>query len=238
MQEGHHSIYRFSGIQLPGILFWSVSGSSQHACVPETPLSSQQQFYTLKEMLLCVRCTVLTDTIENCWFSNSQFYFKCCFGFPRPTMMISSVGLVNVVEVKRTQRLMSGKGKSDFPVSYELSHPGIILHFNSCGALHTWPPVPVLYSPNLSWSELCLIFELAFTIERFITYISLTKAQITLLVIIIMIKWTFKLHVMCSEVKVLKCGFIHHLTTCVYNFSKIVVCMGQSFHTGVHIFFC
>lgn len=67
------------------------------------PLSSQQQFYTLKEMLLCVRCTVLTDTIENCWFSNSQFYFKCCFGFPRPTMMISSVGLVNVVEVKRTR---------------------------------------------------------------------------------------------------------------------------------------
>ncbi len=61
--------------------------------------------YMKTEILLGDICTVLEDIIENYWRSVLQVFNAIWryLGFLQPMLIISSVSLVNVVEVKTTQ---------------------------------------------------------------------------------------------------------------------------------------
>lgn len=84
--------------------------------------------YMKTKIVLSDSFTVLS-IVENDWRSVLKFFNAVHISSVILDFYNSSVSLVNAVEVKRTRYIFTLKGKPDFPESYHLSHPGIILAF-------------------------------------------------------------------------------------------------------------
>ncbi len=107
----------------------SVCGSHSLVSSDSTVVFTAVILHTKTKIVLGDMCTVL-ENIINCWRSVQQFFnaFWCYLGFPQLMMIISSVSLINVVEVKMTQYIhYISERRAKF--SWMLPHPGIIQAF-------------------------------------------------------------------------------------------------------------